>query len=60
MLDGMEPGWLWAIGGVLLLVAEVIAAGLFVLFIGAAAIWTGAFTLLLGLGLESQVALFSL
>jgi inner membrane protein len=60
MLDGIEPGWLWAIGGVLLLVAEVIAPGFFLMFIGAAAIATGAFTLLFGLGVESQLALFAL
>ena len=60
MLDGIEPGWLWAIGGVLLLVAEVIAPGFFLMFIGAAAIATGAFTLMFGLGMESQLALFAL
>ncbi len=60
MLDGIEPGWLWAIGGVLLLIAEVLAPGFFLMFIGAAAIATGAFTLLFGLGLEPQLALFAL
>jgi len=60
MLDGIEPGWLWAIGGVLLLIMEVLAPGFFLMFIGAAAIATGAFTLLFGLGMESQLALFAL
>ena len=60
MFGDIEPGWLWAIGGVLLLIAEVIAPGFFLLFIGAAAIATGAFTLLFDLGLAPQLALFAL
>ena len=58
MLDGMDPGWLWAIGGVLLLIAEVIAPGFVLVFIGAAAIATGLFTLLFDLGLAAQLGLF--
>ena len=50
MLDNLEPGWLWMIGGILLLIAEIIAPGFFLVFIGAAALATGAFTLLFGLG----------
>ena len=60
MLDGVEPGWLWAIGGVLLLVAEILAPGIFLVFVGAAAIATGAFTLMFSLGLPAQLALFAL
>ena len=60
MLDNLEPGWLWMIGGVLLLIAEVIAPGFFLLFIGAAAMATGAFALLFDLGTASQLALFAL
>ena len=37
----IDPGWLWLIGGVLLLIMEVIAPGFFLVFIGAAAIATG-------------------
>ncbi|MEO7564824.1 MAG: NfeD family protein [Sphingomicrobium sp.] len=55
---GIEPGWVWAIGGVLLLIAEVIAPGFFLLFIGAAATLTGVLTLMFGLGQSTQVALF--
>ena len=54
----LDPGWLWLIGGVILLIAEVIAPGFFLVFIGAAAMATGLFTLLFGLGLAPQLALF--
>ena len=60
MLDNLEPGWLWMIGGVLLLIAEIIAPGFFLVFIGAAAMATGAFALLFDLGTASQLALFAL
>lgn len=59
MPDNLEPGWLWMIGGILLLIAEVIAPGFFLVFIGAAALATGAFTLLFGLGLPAQLTLFT-
>jgi membrane protein implicated in regulation of membrane protease activity len=60
MLEDLEPGWLWMIGGVLLLAAEILAPGFFLLFIGAAAIAAGLFTLLFDLGLPGQLALFAL
>ena len=59
-LEGLEPGWLWMIGGVLLLIAEILAPGFFLVFIGAAALATGAFTQLFGLGLAAQLALFAI
>jgi hypothetical protein len=59
-MDGIDPGWLWLIGGVILLIAEVIAPGFFLVFIGAAAMATGLFTVLFGLGSTSQLALFVL
>ena len=61
-MNGMDidPGWLWLIGGVLLLILEVIAPGFFLVFIGAAAIATGLFTVLFDLGTASQLALFAL
>ena len=55
---GLHPGWLWAIAGVLLLIAEVIAPGFFLVFIGAAAIATGLCTVLFDLGLAPQFGLF--
>jgi membrane protein implicated in regulation of membrane protease activity len=60
MMDSIEPGWLWMIGGVLLLIAEIIAPGFFLIFIGAAAILAGLFTLLFDLGPAPQLALFAL
>jgi len=59
-LDGLEPGWLWMIGGVLLLIAEIIAPGFFLVFIGAAAIAAGLFTLLFDLGVAGQLTLFAI
>ena len=55
MFDDIEPGWIWAVGGVLVLIAELIAPGFFLLFIGAAAIATGVFTLLFDLGTATQL-----
>ena len=60
MIGGVDPGWLWLIGGVLLLIMEVIAPGFFLVFLGAAAIATGLFTLLFHLGAVAEVGLFAL
>jgi membrane protein implicated in regulation of membrane protease activity len=59
-MNGLDAGWLWLIGGVLLLILEVLAPGFFLMFLGAAAIATGVFTKLLGLGIVPQLALFAL
>jgi hypothetical protein len=59
-MNGIDPGWLWLIGGVLLLILEVIAPGFFLVFLGAAGIATGLFTVLFNLGTASQLALFAL
>jgi membrane protein implicated in regulation of membrane protease activity len=48
------------IGGVLLLIAEIMAPGFFLIFIGAAAVATGLFALLFDLGAAPQLALFAL
>jgi len=60
MIEGIEPGWIWAIAGVLLLIAEIIAPGFFLVFIGVAAIATGLFTLLFDLGTAPQLGLFAI
>jgi membrane protein implicated in regulation of membrane protease activity len=59
-MSGIEPAWLWLIGGVVLLIAEVIAPGFFLVFIGAAGIATGLAALLLPIGLAIQLALFAI
>ena len=59
-LEGLEPGWLWMIGGVLLLICEIIAPGFFLVFVGAAAIAAGLFTLLFDLGVAGQLTLFAI
>jgi membrane protein implicated in regulation of membrane protease activity len=59
-MNGIDAGWLWLIGGVGLLIAEVVAPGFFLMFVGAAAIATGLFTVLFGLGTTPQLALFAL
>jgi len=60
MIEGLEFGWIWLIGGVVLLIAEVIAPGFFLMFVGAAAIATGLLALVLPLGLAVQLALFAI
>jgi membrane protein implicated in regulation of membrane protease activity len=60
MIENLDPGWLWLIGGVVLLIAEIIAPGFFLVFIGAAAIATGVFTVLFDFGIVPQLALFAL
>lgn len=54
----IDPAWLWLIGGVVLLIAELIAPGFFLIFIGAAGVVTGLLALLLPLPLALQFALF--
>jgi len=55
----LDPEWLWLIGGVILLIAELVAPGFFLVFIGGAAIATGLAALALPLGLPLQFALFA-
>lgn len=54
----LDPAWLWLIGGVLLLSAELIAPGYSLIFIGAAGICTGMLAVLLGLSVPLQLAVF--
>ena len=59
-MGGFDQGWAWLIGGVVLLIAEVIAPGFFLLFIGAAAMVTGLFVLLFDLDIAPALALFAI
>jgi hypothetical protein len=56
----LDPAWLWLIGGVVLLIAEVIAPGFFLIFIGAAAIITGVLAMALGLPIPVQLGVFAI
>jgi hypothetical protein len=56
----LDLAWLWLIGGVVLLIAELIAPGFFLIFIGGAAILTGVVALLLGPAVALQLALFAI
>lgn len=56
----LDAGTWWLIAGVLLLALELMAPGVFLVFIGAAALATGAFTLMFDLGLSAQLGLFAL
>jgi membrane protein implicated in regulation of membrane protease activity len=56
----LDPEWLWLIGGVVLLIAELIAPGFSLIFIGSAAILTGLVTVALGPPVAVQLALFAI
>ena len=55
----IDPAWLWLIGGVVLLIAELIAPGFFLMFVGVAAIVTGVLALALPIGVALQLAAFA-
>jgi inner membrane protein len=59
-LSHIDLVWLWLIGGIVLLIAEVIAPGFFLMFIGAAAIATGLLSLVLPVGVALQLAMFAI
>jgi membrane protein implicated in regulation of membrane protease activity len=59
MID-LEPHWLWLIAAALLGIAELIVPGVFLIWIAAAAAGTGLLTLLFGVGIAFQFALFAL
>lgn len=54
----MEPGLIWILAGLVLLVAELVLPGVFLLWIGLAAIGTGAVLLLGTPGFGATVVLF--
>jgi membrane protein implicated in regulation of membrane protease activity len=55
----IAPHWCWLLAGLLLATAEILAPGVFLIWIGAAAILTGLATLLFGLSLALQFAVFA-
>ena len=54
----IDPAWLWLIGGVVLLIAELIAPGYSLIFLGAAAIATGILAVAIGLPVAPQFLAF--
>ena len=56
----MEPHWLWLIVAAALGIAELIVPGVFLIWVAAAAAGTGLLTLIFGVGLAFQFALFAL
>ena len=58
-LATLAPYWWWLIAGIALAIAELIAPGFFLIWLGAAAVLTGLATLLLGLPPGAQSLLFA-
>ncbi|MES2290567.1 MAG: NfeD family protein [Pseudomonadota bacterium] len=58
-LWGLEAHWLWLIAAGLLGIAEMIAPGVFLIWIGAAALFTGIVALLLPVGTIVQFLVFA-
>lgn len=56
---GIDAPWLWLIGGVLLGIAEMVIPGVYLMWIGGAAVLTGVLALLLPIGVTAQFAIFA-
>jgi membrane protein implicated in regulation of membrane protease activity len=56
---GLAPPYVWLIAGALLMMTEMIAPGFFLIWIGGAALLTGAAAIALGLGTTVQFILFA-
>ena len=59
VITHMEPHWMWLSVGVLLVAAEIVAPGFFLIWIGAAAIVTGALAWVLPLSVPLQLGIFA-
>lgn len=55
----LDPHWWWLILGAMLSIAEMIVPGVFLIWLGAAALLTGVLTFALGLPTAAQMALFA-
>lgn len=56
----IEPQWMWLLGAIALGIAELIAPGVFLIWLAAAAAATGLLTLAFGIDLPFQFAVFAL
>jgi inner membrane protein len=59
-LDGIDPHWIWLIAAAALGIAELLVPGVFLIWLAAAAAITGFTTLILGIPVAFQFALFAL
>jgi hypothetical protein len=59
-MSELDPHWMWLIAAALLAIAEILAPGVFLIWLSAAAALTGVVTLLFGLSLPFQLGLFGL
>lgn len=55
----LDPHWWWLILGVILSIAEIIVPGVFLIWLGLAALLTGALTLAFGLPDAAQFGIFA-
>jgi membrane protein implicated in regulation of membrane protease activity len=55
----MSPGAIWVLAGLVVAALELMAPGFFLIWIGLAALGTGAATELVNLGREAQIAMFA-
>lgn len=55
----LEPHWWWLVLGLLLAIAEIVVPGVFLIWIGAAAIITGLLSLLLPLPAAAEFVIFA-
>lgn len=56
----LEPHWWWLILGLVLAIAEIVVPGVFLIWIGAAAIVTGLLSLLLPLPAAAEFVIFAI
>ena len=59
-MDALPPGGWWIVAGILLVALELMLPGVFLVFVGAAAIATGAFVWAFDLGLTESLVLMAL
>lgn len=62
MLDpaALDPHWGWLIAGLILGIAEMVVPGVFLVWLGLAAVVTGLATLAFGLGTAAQFVIFAM
>lgn len=58
-LPNLEPHWWWLIAALALAIAEMLVPGVFLIWLGAAALVTGLLTLFFGLATAAQLLVFA-